>query len=265
MATGASPSVLPPPVDVCGLPVHPLTLAESVRAAEALIASGGHHQHVAVNAAKVVQAADDAELRRIIRSCSMINADGQSIVWASRIMRRALPERVTGIDLMDALLDSAARNGYGVYLLGATRDVVGRVAEMCTRRGVRVVGARDGYWSADEEPAVVRDIRLAAPSLLFIAIPSPRKEFFVADHLDDLGVNLAFGVGGAFDVVAGVRKRAPRWLQRLGLEWTYRLVQEPRRMLRRYLVGNLRFTLLVLGALLGRGRADGTPPHRTPT
>lgn len=240
-----SATSLPESIDVCGLPVHPLTFDESVRAAEWLIESSHCHQHVVVNAAKVVQAKDDPHLAQIIRNCSVINADGYSIVWASRVLRRPLPERVAGIDLMNALLNSAVRNGYRVFLLGASTDVVHKVAQHCRERGVNVVGVRDGYWKPDEEASVVREVRDTRPHLLFLGIPSPRKEFFLARNLADLGANLAFGVGGSFDIIAGLRKRAPRWLQRLGLEWAYRLVQEPRRMFRRYLVGNTRFLLLV--------------------
>lgn len=246
---------LPDPIDVCGLPVHPLTLDQSVRAVERLINSGGRHQHVVVNAGKLVQAQDDEALARVIRDCSMINADGQSIVWASRVLGRPLPERVAGIDLMHALLESAARNGYRVFLLGATEHVVRSVSDVCRRQGVNVVGHRDGYWCPDEEAAVVRQVRESRPHLLFLGIPSPRKEFFLAEHLHELGVNVAFGVGGSFDVVAGLRKRAPRWLQRVGLEWAFRFVQEPRRMFRRYLVGNSRFVWLVVRAAL---RASAT-------
>ncbi|MFF7977824.1 WecB/TagA/CpsF family glycosyltransferase [Streptomyces sp. NPDC007901] len=234
------------PVTVCGLPVHPLTLAESVAFAEALIEDGGPHQHVVLNAAKVVQAHRDAELARIIRSCSLVNADGQSVVWASRILRRPVPERVAGIDFMQAMWHSAARHGYRVYLLGAERQVVEETARIAVAQGVEVVGYRDGYWDETQEQEVVAGVRAAGPDLLFLAVPSPRKEYFLAQRLKALGCPLVVGVGGSFDVVAGVRSRAPRWMRRSGLEWFHRMVQEPRRMFLRYTVGNLRFVALVL-------------------
>ena len=235
----------PEPIDVCGLPVHPLTLAGSVDAAVRLIEDDTPHQHVVINAAKVVQARRDPELARIIRSCSLINADGQSIVWASRILGRPLPERVAGIDLMHALWETAAGRGHRVYLLGATSQVVAKAANLAAERGVNVVGHRDGYWKPAEEREVVAEIRRARVDLLFVGIPSPRKEFFFAQHLAELDVGLAFGVGGSFDVIAGLRQRAPMWMQRAGLEWIYRLLQEPRRMFMRYLVGNTRFAAIV--------------------
>ncbi|MEU6094477.1 WecB/TagA/CpsF family glycosyltransferase [Streptomyces sp. NPDC047079] len=232
------------PVTVCGLPVHPLTLRESVAAAETLIADGGPHQHVVLNAAKIVQAHDDPELAGIIRSCSLVNADGQSVVWAGRLLGSPLPERVAGIDFMLAMWRSAARNGYRVYLLGAEPEVVRETARIAARQGVDVVGHRDGYWDEAREPEVVAAVREARPDLLFLAVPSPRKEHFLARRQKELGCALVVGVGGSFDVVAGLRSRAPRWMQRAGLEWFHRLAQEPRRMFLRYAVGNTRFVAL---------------------
>ncbi|MFI2432289.1 WecB/TagA/CpsF family glycosyltransferase [Streptomyces sp. NPDC018693] len=232
------------PVTVCGLPVHPLTFDESLAAAEALIADGGPHQHVVLNAAKIVQAHDDPELARIIRTCSLVNADGQAVVWAGRLLGRPLPERVAGIDFMLALWRSAARRGYRVYLLGAEPSVVERTARVAADQGVKVVGYRDGYWDEAQEQQVIAAIREVRPDILFLAVPSPRKEYFLARHQKDLGCALLVGVGGAFDVVAGLRSRAPKWMRRAGLEWFHRLLQEPRRMFRRYAVGNTRFVML---------------------
>jgi N-acetylglucosaminyldiphosphoundecaprenol N-acetyl-beta-D-mannosaminyltransferase len=256
-------SILPPPVRVCGLPIHALTLSESIDAAESLILSGGPHQHVDLNASKVVQATTDRRLASVIENCSMVNADGQSVVWASQLLGQRLPERVAGIDLMLALWDRAAERGFRVYLLGAEAEVVRRTAEIATQRGVPIAGWRDGYWREDEERAVVGEIRQASADILFVGMPSPRKEYFISEHLQELGVALAFGVGGSFDVVAGLRRRAPRWLQRLGLEWTYRLVQEPRRMFRRYLVGNARYLAIVVRHAARHGRRKGQIAHES--
>ncbi|MDQ1020524.1 WecB/TagA/CpsF family glycosyltransferase [Streptomyces afghaniensis] len=246
------------PVTVCGLPVHPLTLQASVTAAEALIATGGPHQHVVLNAAKVVKAHDDPELARIIRSCSLVNADGQSVVWAGRLLGSPLPERVAGIDFMLALWSSAARNRYRVYLLGAEPEVVAETARIAAARGVEVVGHRDGYWDDSEEEGVVAAVRATRPDILFLAVPSPRKEYFLARRHNDLGCALVVGVGGSFDVVAGLRSRAPRWMRRAGLEWFHRMVQEPRRMFLRYAVGNARFIALTAAHWTRRGERNGT-------
>jgi N-acetylglucosaminyldiphosphoundecaprenol N-acetyl-beta-D-mannosaminyltransferase len=235
-------------VELLGLPVDALTLEETLDRAEDLIRAGGAHQHVVLNAAKVVQAQDDADLQAIIRSCDLVNADGMSVVWASRLLGEPLPERVTGIDLMDALLARAASRGFPVYFLGAREEVVRRVVEVeCERHpGLEVAGYRNGYWTPDQEKEVIEAVAAACPAILLVAIPSPRKEQLLARHRETLAVPFTMGVGGSFDVVAGVTSRAPAWMQRTGLEWLHRLMLEPRRMFKRYLVGNTKFVLLVI-------------------
>lgn len=224
-----------------------LTMSQSVDRAIELINGGGAHQHVVVNAAKMVAAAEDTGLREAINSCSMINADGQSVVWASRILRDPLPERVAGIDFMNALVEASAKAGFSIYLLGAKPEVVSIVATEFTNRGANIAGFHDGYWRTKmEDQDLVDEIRRSGANVLFVAIPSPAKEMFLATHLDGLGVNLAVGVGGSFDVVAGITTRAPIVMQRMGLEWMFRLIQEPKRMFNRYLVGNFKFTRMVI-------------------
>lgn len=232
-----------------------LTMAQSVDRAIELINGGGAHQHVVVNAAKMVAASEDVHLREAINACSMINADGQSIVWASRILGDPLPERVAGIDFMNALVDASAEVGFSIYLLGAKPEVVGRVATEFMNRGANIAGFHDGYWhSKMQDEDLVEQIRRSGANVLFVAIPSPAKEIFLATHLKGLGVNLAVGVGGSFDVVAGVTKRAPIAWQKLGFEWMFRLIQEPKRMFKRYLVGNLKFMRLVIEESLKQRR-----------
>lgn len=250
-AVRSDAAVRPSTAAVFGVPLHPLTMRQTVDEVAALVATGGPHQHVALNAAKVVALHDDATLREIVRGCTLVSADGQAVVWAARRLGVPVPERVAGIDLMDRLLARAAREGWSVYFLGATPEVVRRVVALESERhpGLVVAGYRDGYWAPDQEDAVVAQVAATRPTLLLVAMPSPRKEQFLARHLADLATTFAMGVGGSFDVVAGVTRRAPRWMQRTGLEWAYRLLQEPRRMLRRYLVGNTRFLRLTVREL----------------
>ena len=234
------------------LPIDVLSMEESVDEAERLIDAGGCHQHVVVNAAKIVKAETDVELRSSIEHAAIVNIDGQAVVWAARALGARVPERVAGIDFMDELLARAAARGWSVYFLGATDEVVARVVEVEQARhtGLRVAGWRNGFWSKDEEAEVVEAIAAAAPTIVLLAIPSPTKERFAATHLEAMGASLVVGVGGSFDVVAGVTRRAPRWMQRAGLEWLYRLLQEPGRMWKRYLVGNSRFLAMVARELL---------------
>lgn len=233
-------------VELFGVPTDALTMDETVECARALVRSGTPHQHVVLNAAKVVAMDRDARLRDVVAGCDLVNADGASVVWASRALGRPLPERVAGIDLFLRLVEAAWRDRDSVYFLGASRDVVERTVGVLAERypGLSVAGWHDGFWDRDDE--VIGAVREAHPDYLFLAIPSPRKEFWLNDHLEELGVPFAMGVGGSFDVVAGAVRRAPRWMQRAGLEWTWRLAQEPRRMWRRYLVGNTAFIRLTL-------------------
>jgi N-acetylglucosaminyldiphosphoundecaprenol N-acetyl-beta-D-mannosaminyltransferase len=210
-----------------------------------------------VNAAKLVKLQRDTELRNAVASCDLITADGQAVVWAARLLGQRVPERVTGIDLMQALLELADRRGYRVYLLGARPAVVERCAALIRTRYPRLelCGYRHGYFTREEEDGVVAEIAEANPQLLFVALETPVKEKFLARHRDRLEIPFTMGVGGALDVMAGVRRRAPRLLQRLGLEWFFRLAQEPRRLAARYVVGNTQFAWLVLRAAVRRAGA----------
>lgn len=231
-------------------------MEETLAAIAALIDEGGVHQHVVVNVAKVVQADRDPEIRRIINDCDIVNADGQPIVWASRLLRRPLPERVTGVDLMARLVDQAARLGHSIYFLGARGPVVERVVERARRQHPELVvaGWRDGYWTPDAEAGVAERIAATRPDILFLAIPSPGKERFLDRWKETIGAPFVMGVGGSFDVYAGLVPRAPRWMQRAGLEWLHRLIQEPSRMSRRYFGDMPRFGWLLLRAMARRGR-----------
>jgi len=241
-------------IRVLDCPVDPLSMEQTVERCDELIRTGGPHQHMAVNVAKLVAARGDARLRGIIERSAIVNADGQGVVWAARLLGQDLPGRVAGIDLMHELVALAAERGYRVYFLGAKPDVLERAVGILRDRhpGLDVAGYRDGYFSAEEEPEVCAAIAAARADILFVAMGTPRKETFLAEHADALGVPLLVGVGGAVDVLAGVTRRAPALWQRAGLEWLYRLLQEPRRMVRRYATSNARFAILLAGALVGR-------------
>jgi len=225
-----------------------LTCRETLAEVDRLIQDRHPVQHCVVNASKTVLMDKDPHLREIVSSCALVNADGQSLVWASRILGRPVPERVTGIDLFQALLGVAAERGYGVYFLGATNEIVEEAVAhaLCEYPALRVCGRHDGYWDAADDDDLVAHIRASRPDILFVALPSPRKEYWLAEHLEGLDVPFSMGVGGSFDVYAGRVKRAPLWMQRSGLEWSYRFWQEPLRMWKRYLLGNLKFLYLVV-------------------
>jgi N-acetylglucosaminyldiphosphoundecaprenol N-acetyl-beta-D-mannosaminyltransferase len=237
-------------ITVLDLPVDDLTMEETLDAIDRFIAVGGVHQHVVVNVSKVVQASHDLELRSVIAACDLINADGQPILWAARLLGTPLRERVTGVDLMGRLIERAADRGHRLYLLGARPEVVAAVATRIRAEapGAVVAGWRDGYWSPEEEADVVSAIAAARPDILFVAFGSPAKERFLARWKDTIGAPFVMGVGGSFDVYAGRVKRAPAWMRRFGLEWLFRVSQEPGRMWRRYAGDASRFAWLVLRA-----------------
>jgi N-acetylglucosaminyldiphosphoundecaprenol N-acetyl-beta-D-mannosaminyltransferase len=226
-----------------------LSMQETLDRVEQAIAQEIQLHHVVVNAGKLVDMQSDMELRESVNSSDIINADGQAVVWASRLLGKPLKERVAGIDLMERLVAMAAEKGYKIYFLGATPEIVDKVVKVYSGLyGPEIMaGFRDGYFSEKQAPEIAEEIAQTGANILFVAISSPKKEIFLAKYKKVLRpVNLIMGVGGSFDVIAGKVKRAPVWMQRSGMEWFYRFIQEPRRMWRRYLVGNASFIGMVL-------------------
>lgn len=231
-----------------GCQVDNLSMAETLAKVEQFIRSGQPHQHVVINVDKLVKASRDPELRRIINECALVNVDGMPVVWASRLLGKPLKERVAGVDLFEALMRRAAEQGWRVFLLGAHEEVVQAVRETYQRKypQLPVAGCRNGYWNEQEEAAVAEQIRASRADLLFVAISSPKKEQFLGRWQAAMKVPFAMGVGGTFDVAIGRVKRAPLWMQKAGLEWFYRFLQEPRRMARRYFYEDLAFIWLLI-------------------
>jgi N-acetylglucosaminyldiphosphoundecaprenol N-acetyl-beta-D-mannosaminyltransferase len=239
------------------IPIHAVTLEQVLDRVDEAIARRGRLQIGVVNAAKIVNMRKNDLLRRSVLSSDLILADGISVVWASRLLGRPLPERVAGIDLMMGMFRRGNERGYRIYCLGATDEVLGKVSARLAADfpNVRRVGRQNGYFPAEEEESVAGNIAAAAPDILLVAMTSPKKEEFLAKWSDRLGVPVCHGVGGSFDVYAGKVMRAPESWQRLGLEWLFRLKQEPRRLWRRYLTTNTVFCTMVLSEFIkGKGR-----------
>jgi len=241
-------------ITLMGCRIDNLSMEETLVRIEDFIRSGKPHQHVVVNVDKLVKASRDPELRRIVNECALVNADGMPVVWASRLLGKPLKERVAGIDLFEALMRRAGEKGWRVFLLGAREEVVSAVAETYSRRypQLTVAGWRNGYWRGDEEAQVAEQVRASGADLLFVAISSPKKEQFLGRWQAEMRIPFAMGVGGTFDVAIGLVKRAPRWMQRAGLEWFYRFLQEPRRMFRRYFIDDMAFIWLFIKEAAGR-------------
>ena len=234
-------------VEIMGCLIDNLSMEETLQKIESFIESGQPHQHVVVNVDKVVKASRDPELRRIINECALVNVDGMPVVWASRLLGRSLKERVAGVDLFETLVERSAEKGWRVFFLGAREEVVRAVKDFYGRKlpGLQVAGYRNGYWNPQEEAAIVKLVAESRPQLLFVAISSPKKEEFLGRYQAEMKVPFAMGVGGAFDVVTGKVKRAPIWMQRWGLEWFYRFLQEPGRMFKRYFIDDMYFFWLL--------------------
>lgn len=234
-----------------GSPMDSASMDESIAHIEQRILNNEFTQHVVVNVAKLVAMQTDTELAQSVNACDVINIDGMGVVLGARLLGHDIPERVAGVDLFHRLLAMSVTNGFPVFLLGAEADIVKKTAQIVesSYSGLKVAGFHHGYFWEEEE-LIVDKIRESGAKLLFVAITSPRKENFINKWQDKLGVDFVMGVGGTFDVVAGKVKRAPLWMQQSGLEWLYRVIQEPKRMWKRYLVTNSKFAWLLFKEFL---------------
>jgi len=217
---------------------------QAVERVESFLSSGGIHQGCGVNVDQLVKMKDEPLFKDIVERCDLVTADGTPVVWASRLFGKPLPERVAGIDLFYALLPAAQQKGWKIFLLGAKEESLqGAKAKYVEQYpDLQIVGSRNGYFSIEEEREIAQQIHDSGAQLLFIAISSPKKEEFVDRNRDLLEkVGFILGVGGTFDIDAGLYSRAPDWMATLGIEWTWRLAQEPRRMYKRYLVEDSKF------------------------
>lgn len=228
--------------------VDALTMEETLEKIQTYIDNKECVQHVVINAGKINLMQENEELVKIINECPIINADGQSIVWGSKLLGNTLPERVAGIDIFTELVRISSEKGYKPYFFGAKEEVVTEVVRKFKDMypNLQVAGYRNGYFKEEESESIAEDINKSGADILFVAFSSPMKEFWIRKNMDIMKVPFAMGVGGSFDVIAGKTTRAPKWMQKCGLEWFHRFIQEPRRMFKRYIIGNLKFVKLVL-------------------
>jgi N-acetylglucosaminyldiphosphoundecaprenol N-acetyl-beta-D-mannosaminyltransferase len=235
-----------------GVPIDCLTFAETIALADRAMQTREPVQHVCINVAKFVAMRSNPELDRDVRSSDIISVDGAGIVWAARLLGIRVPERVAGIDLMQGVIRLCAVKGYRPYFLGARPDMLGQAITniKSSLPCLEPAGCRDGYFKPEQESTVVSGILSSRADCLFIGMPTPLKERFLARHRKALGVPFIMGVGGAFDVLAGHVRRAPRLVQISGFEWLFRAIQEPLRLGPRYLSTNLAFAGIVTKALM---------------
>jgi len=236
--------------------VNALTMDETVQEVEKIIKSRIPTQHVVINALKVNLMNDDPKEKEIVNACPLINADGASILWAAKQLDVPVPERVTGVDLFLKLIEVSAEKGYKVYLFGAKENVVKKTEAVLKEKypTLQIVGRRNGYFTEADEPKIVEDMKNSGADMMFVAFSSPKKEYWINKYLKELNIPFVMGVGGSFDIVAGQTKRAPKWMQDHGLEWFYRFIQEPRRMFKRYIIGNAKFIMFTYKCKSGNRR-----------
>lgn len=229
-----------------GVELDPLTMDQTVERCLEAVRDGRQLEIGVVNAAKLVNMRRDPRLADAVSGCDLVLADGQAVVWAGRILRAPLPERVAGIDLFLRLLGEAEKTGVSVYFLGAKQEALEEMLRRVADRfpGLKVAGSRNGYFDDSEQESIAEDIARSGAQMLFLGMTSPKKEIFTAAYGARTGARVVHGVGGSFDILAGVTKRAPVSWQRWGLEWLYRALQEPRRLGRRYLTTNAAFVLM---------------------
>lgn len=241
-------------VTLFDLPVDILSFDETIERIVAAIAAGRRCQHVALNVAKLVNARSNVELEDDIRSSDIVGIDGMGILYALRLLGTHVSERVAGVELFESMMAECVAHQWRPFLLGAAPEIMTLAKKTLLNRypGLVFAGAHHGYFSTEQEQTVCELIRRSRAHCLFIAMPSPRKERFMQRYRDNLGVPFIMGVGGTLDVVAGRVRRAPMLLQHAGLEWAYRMIQEPRRLGGRYARTNVIFACLLARQLLAR-------------
>lgn len=227
-------------ITILNTTIDVLNVRDTIRLVEKYIKQKEPLHLMGVNADKINELNENERLKQIVNSCGIINADGASVIKASKYLGMPLPERVAGIDLMQSLVRLSEKRGYSVYLLGAKQEVVEKTAEVLKKKhpNLNLVGIHNGYFKEPEWPEISKILKSVHPDFVFVGITSPMKEYLIEYLQDDGNDSVFMGVGGSFDVISGAIPRAPKWMQKMGLEWLFRVIQEPKRLFKRYFVGN---------------------------
>jgi N-acetylglucosaminyldiphosphoundecaprenol N-acetyl-beta-D-mannosaminyltransferase len=235
-------------IKIFNIKIHPLRRSEFLSIIKLNIESGNQITQVGVNSATVNELVRNEEFRRAVNNADLIHIDGMSVVWALRNLGYIVPERVATPDLADDILAMANKAKLSVFLFGAKESTLVLCRKNVEKNypDLRIAGCRNGYYAPEEEPSIFDMINEAKPDILLLGMSSPKKELFFENYKHKLNAKYILGVGGYFDIVSGIIKRAPRWMQNSGMEWFYRLIQEPKRLWRRYLIGIHQFFWLFI-------------------
>jgi len=239
-------------IEVMGCPIDTFDMDQTIHEVEKYIENKGLCQHVVINVSKFVEIQKNPSLKQIINDCDIINADGMPMVWASKLLKLPLSSRVAGVDLFQELIRVCDKKGYKPFFFGATEWVVKEVVQKFKYKypDLKVAGFRNGYFSEYEASQISAMIKASKADMLFVGFSSPMKEKFLSKWMPEMQVPFCMGVGGSFDIVAGKTRRAPLWMQNLGMEWFFRILQEPKRMWKRYAKTNPIFIWMVLRELV---------------
>jgi N-acetylglucosaminyldiphosphoundecaprenol N-acetyl-beta-D-mannosaminyltransferase len=223
--------------------IHPLVRSEFLEIIESNLRNGNQIIQNGLNAASINELVINEELKQAYKNSDLVNIDGMSIVWALRFLGYNIPERVACPDLADDILSMAEKNHFSIFLFGAKERNLLLSKKALKERfpNLLIAGCRNGYYREDDELAIVDQINRTNPDILFLGLPSPCKELFVEKYRSEINAKYILGVGGLFDILCGLTKRAPLWVQKIGMEWFYRFSQEPLRLWKRYLIGNFKF------------------------
>ena len=221
-------------LNILGVGIDCIDSEEALTQIENFIADGNPHQVVTANAEIIYQANRNEKMRNVINQAQMVTADGSGVVWASKQLGRPLRQRVTGIDLVNSICEQSARKGWKLYKLGSAPGVAATAAVNIRQKfpGCNIVGTHHGYFNAKEEKQIVAELLQLQPDVLFVALGAPKQEYWIAEHMAQLQIPVSMGIGGSMDVLSGNVKRAPRWMQKMSLEWLYRLLIQPTRFKR---------------------------------
>lgn len=219
---------------ILGAHVDIVDFEQALQRIKQLITAGTPAHIITLNAEILYLAKENEDLLKIINAADLVTPDGIGIVWAGKKLGYSFTERVTGIDLLYKICAAAAQESWRIYLLGAAPTVAETAADKLAQQypGLKICGHHDGYFAADETDRIIKDIKESRPDILFVALGAPKQEFWIKEHKEELAVPVSIGVGGSFDVVAGIKERAPEWAIKANLEWLYRLVKEPSRIKR---------------------------------
>ncbi|NLM66904.1 MAG: WecB/TagA/CpsF family glycosyltransferase [Enterococcus sp.] len=241
-------------IDVFKIKINPLSKKDFLSLIETSLKKGRQIAQFGVNSATINDVVRDEEFRRIIKNANLVHIDGMSVVWALRLFGFQVPERVATPDLADGILEMAERERMSLFLFGAKEEILCLCKESIQKKypNIRIAGIRNGYYNIEDEKNIFNQINEANPVILFLGMSSPKKELFFESYKNQLKAKYILGVGGYFDILAGRIRRAPRWMQDTGLEWIFRLLQEPKRLWKRYLIGIFQFLWLVTNEKLNR-------------